>query len=206
MFKQLFEAALASTTIGVDAEPEAKAEANRNKERISAQIDLVKEALRLLKSVATDIDALRTPDGLFDVSGCELEFESETIEWPNLAIDADAIGNFLRQAEEAGADLPVWYMLDGQGRFHKVQAEDREHVLERFQATCPGETALVAVPANRVGELQLFGYGEDPVRCPTCGRRTDFEELPVGSMQIHVCHPCAFSFIASPDEETAATP
>lgn len=49
----------------------------------------------------------------------------------------------------------------------------------------------------------LYILGEDPMTCPKCGARTDFEELPSG-LQEHSCKDkhCGFVFFAAePSDE-----
>ena len=202
MMKQLFEAALASVQVGEDAAPEAKAAL----ERVQAQIALVESAFKMLKSVRTDIEALRLDGGdYFEGTGdCEFGHEgvSIKIDWPNLAIDSDAIDTLLKSAEGASKALPVWFVLYGsEGEFFKASAEDRVHAMEQCANAYPGETVHVAVPDDGHGNLVLEVFGEDFVTCPKCGRRTEMGELPVQSMQIHVCHRCDHSFIAVPDDD-----
>lgn len=200
--KQLFEAALAHVALGENPTPEAKV----LHLMVSNQIGLVELAFKELKSVRTDIEALRLEGGNFfqGTGGCEWGHEdcSVTLEWPNLAIMSDTIAELLKTAEGAGQMTPIWYVLYGsEGEFFKAAADDREHAMEQCQNAYPGETVHVAVPANEFGGLVMYAYGEEFVTCPKCGRRTEMGELPVKGMQIHVCHRCDHSFIAVPDED-----
>lgn len=200
--KQLFEAALAHVALGENPTPEAKA----LHLMVNNQIGLVELAFKELKSVRTDIEALRLEGGNFfqGTGGCEWGHEdcSVTLEWPNLSIMSDTIAELLKTAEGAGQMTPVWYVLYGtEGEFFKALADDREHAMEQCRNAYPGETVHVAVPANEFGGLVMYSYGEEFVTCPKCGRRTEMGELPVKGMQIHVCHRCDHSFIAVPDED-----
>ena len=206
LVKQLFEAALASVKVGEDATPEAKA----TLERVQAQIALVESAFKLLRGVHADIEALRLDGGdHFEGTGdCEFGHEGNLvkIDWPNLAIDSDAIATLLKSAEAASKGLPVWFVLYGsEGEFFKVSAEDRVHAMEQCANAYPGETVHVAVPDDGHGNLVLEVFGEEFVTCPKCSRRTEMGELPVQRMQIHVCHRCDHSFIAVPDDEVEAS-
>lgn len=100
--KQLFEAALANVALGENPTPEAKA----LHLMVNNQIGLVELAFKELKSVRTDIEALRLEGGNFfqGTGGCEWGHEdcSVTLEWPNLAIDSDAIANLLESAASMG--------------------------------------------------------------------------------------------------------
>ncbi len=200
--KQLFEAALAHVALGENPTPEARA----LHLMVNNQIALVDLAFKELKSVRTDIEALRLDGGNFfqGTGGCEWGHEdcSVTLEWPNLAIMSDTIAELLKTAESAGQMTPIWYVLYGtEGEFFKAAADDREHAMEQCQNAYPGETVHVAVPADDHGSLVLEVFDEDFVTCPKCGRRTEMGELPVKRMQIHVCHRCDHSFIAVPDDD-----
>lgn len=202
MFKQLFEAALANVALGENPTPEARA----LHMIINNQIGLVELAFKELKSVRTDIEALRIEGGHFfeGTGGCEWGHEDcrVTLEWPNLSIMSDSIAELLKSAESSGQMTPVWYVLYGsEGEFFKAQADDREHAMQQCRDAYPGETVHVAVPSNEFGGLVMYAYGEEFVTCPKCGGRTEMGELPVKGMQIHVCHRCDHSFIAVPDED-----
>ena len=200
--KQLFEAALANVALGENPTPETRA----LHMIVNSQIGLVELAFKELKSVRTDIEALRLDGGNFfqGTGGCEWGHEdcSVTLEWPNLAIMSDSIADLLKTAESAGKMTPIWYVLYGsEGEFFKAAADDREHAMEQCRDAYPGETVHVAVPADDHGSLVLEVFDEDPVCCPKCCGRTEMGELPVNGMQIHVCHRCNHSFIAVPDDE-----
>jgi hypothetical protein len=186
----------------------ASADELRRRRVVEHQIQLVTRALSLLKSLHTDIEALRIDggDGFGGTGDCEFGHEAcgVNVDWPNLAIDSDAIADLLKSVDDAGKELTVWYVLYGSGEFFKAFAEDREHAMEQCRDAYPGETVHVAVPANEFGGLVMHGYGEEFVTCPKCCRRTEMGELPVEGMQIHVCQPCDHSFIAVPDEEEVA--
>lgn len=59
---------------------------------------------------------------------------------------------------------------------------------------------------NRFGEavkaaLQTFLIGEEPTTCPSCGARTEFEEIEDG-LQLHQClnEDCGKQFIGESDD------
>ncbi|TXT24383.1 MAG: hypothetical protein FD131_4980 [Rhodocyclaceae bacterium] len=207
MLKLLSEAALSQLVVPDDADKTTAREILRRRRNVDAQLKLAQRALLMLRSLHTDISALRVDDGdCFEGTGnCEFGHESVGVklEWPNLAVLADETDALLKEIAES--DKPeIWFVFHGDcQQAYRCEADDREEAMEFCAEDHPGNQVHVAVPATCHGELVMEGYGEDPVHCPKCGSRTDFGELPRFGWQIHVCLGCNHSFIAVPDEDEA---
>lgn len=208
MLNQLFQAALLNLSMLEGDNLTTQREDARHRRIVEAQIELAKQALRMLKSVHADIEALRIDGGdVFEGTGdCEFGHEEVGIKfnWPNLAILSDDIDCLLKKVTESSTPN-IWFVFHGDCSFsHRCEAQDREEAMELCALAFPGSTVHVAVPATCHGELVMEGYGEDPVSCPKCGARTELGELPRDGWQVHVCQRCDHSFIAVPDEDEKA--
>ena len=197
MFNQLFQAARKAIT---GKTPEDV----RQRQRIETQITLIEGLLENVKSLHVDVDALRINQGDFFAGTGSCEFGHEnvgvSIQWPNLAIHADTIGELLSSIKAEDA-LSVWFVVYGSNNeVFRCEAEDRQHAIEQCQDAYPGQPTMAAVPANEHGSLVLEYYQEDPVSCPKCAARTEFAELSAG-WQAHGCMRCGHTFLAVPEEE-----
>ena len=165
-------------------------------------MSLARRAILMLRSLHTDVSALRVDDGFQGTGNCEYGHEGVevTLDWPNLAMLTDETKNILD--EVAASDVPkIWFVFHGDcTQSHRCEADDREDAMEICTEAHPGSQIHVAIPANCHGELIVYGYGEEVVHCPLCGGRTEFGELPREGWQVHVCQKCNHSFIAVPDE------
>ena len=205
MLNKLFEDALLATSYASSDSESVQRAHEKRRPVIEAQIEVVKQAMRLLKSIRADVEAMRLDDSDHFAGTGKCEFGHEgvevTLEWPNLAILSDDIDCLLKTVEKL--DTPkVWFVFFGDCRqYFRCEAEDREEATALCARTYPGQVIHVAIPATCHGELVMEGYGEYPVSCPKCGGRTEFGELPREDWQVHVCQRCNHSFIAIPDEE-----
>ena len=203
MLKYLSEAALAGVTVPAGADKATEREILRRRRQVEAQLSLARRALLMLRSLHTDISALRVDggDGFQGTGDCEFGHESVdvTLDWPNLAVLADETANILKEVAES--DIPkIWFVFHGDcTQSHRCEAEDREEAMEICAEANPGSQVHVAVPATCHGELVMYGYGEEMVHCPKCDSRTEMGELP-RDWQVHVCLRCNHSFIAVPDD------
>lgn len=205
MLKCLHEAALAGVVVPQGADKATEREVLRCRRQVEAQLSLARRAILMLRSLHTDVSALRVNDGDgFQGTGdCEFGHEGVdvTLDWPNLATLTDECKVILD--EVAASDVPkIWYVFHGDCSLsHRCEADDREEAMEIAAEACPGSQIHVAVPANEHGGLIMYGYGEEMVHCPKCGSRTDLGELPREGWQVHICLRCNHSFIAIPDDE-----
>jgi rubredoxin len=46
----------------------------------------------------------------------------------------------------------------------------------------------------------VYTLGEDPMECPRCMSRTEFDQLP-NKQEVHTCLGCGFKFIAEEDPD-----
>ena len=209
MFKLLHEVVDGAFQIPEIAGPVEKHELNRRRRQIAAQISLARRAVLMLKSLHADISALRVDegDGFQGTGSCEYGHENVdvTLDWPNLAVLADETSNILDEVAKAD-DRNYWFVFHGDCTLSfRCEADDREEAMELCAETHPGSQVHAVVPGGKHGQLVMFGYGEEMVRCPHCGSRTEFGELPRDQWQLHVCNRCNFSFIAVPDDEEEKT-
>jgi hypothetical protein len=181
--------------------------AQRRNAVLERQISLVLRAITALKSVHTDIEALRVDGGdtFTGIGDCEFGHEEVdvTLDWPNLAIMSDNIGQLLREIDTS-EQVKSWYVFHGDctQSFFCI-ADDREHAIEKCRDANPNRLIHAVVPSDAFGTLVMEAYEYDPVSCPKCGSRTDFGSLPRDEWQLHVClrDACQHSFIAVPAEE-----
>ncbi len=116
MLKKLFEDALLATSYASSDSESVQRAKDARRPVIEAQIELVKQAMRLLKSVRTDVEALRLDDSDYFAGTGKCEFGHEgvevTLEWPNLSILSDDIESLLKTVDKL--DNPkVWFVLFG---------------------------------------------------------------------------------------------
>lgn len=118
MLNHLFEAALLNLS-RLEAETlTTESEDARLRRIVETQIKLAEQALRTLKSVHTDIEALRVYKGVVFSGTGDCEFGHEDIgvklNWPNLAILSDEIDCLLQTVIESSTPLSFVQRVDPQ--------------------------------------------------------------------------------------------
>lgn len=204
MLKYLHEVALANLDVPEGADQATEHEVLRSRRKIEAQLSLAVRAILMLRSLHTDVSALRVSDGdSFTGTGdCEYGHEGVdvTLTWPNLAILIDATKDLLDEVK--ATDTPkVWHVFHGDcTEWFYCEAESREEAMQICADAHPGSQVHAAVPSFAKGQLLMCSYGTEPVRCPQCGSLAEFvEQLPRERWQIHACS-SNHHFIAFPED------
>ena len=168
------------------------------------QMALANKAVRLLRSLYADIDALRVGKGnYFQGTGkceCGCDEAEVELEWPNLAALVDETEELLEEIRSS--DIPekrTWFVFHGDCKtMCRTLADNKEEAMANFQAMMPGQIALAAVQETAHDQLVMEGYGNGEVSCPKCGGSTSYIELP-RDWQAHDCKHCQHGFIAVPN-------
>lgn len=98
-------------------------------------------------------------------------------------------------------------LVDGVRPFQEVAIVAEKYDLDRIDDGGPFPAgALTAEDEMRVMDCVLIG--EDPVNCPKCGSRSDFEEVPddTEGRQLHEClnEACGHTFLCAPEDAAIA--